>query len=122
MSSGFLEITETSLTKHLIQGIQDLFHVVFNNFEMAVFLSFFNLFTTFFLHYVNVIFKKRVPTNKMVVYCFCVFETALQEEWCDFKVYKNAFELEILKMFAVIVSYEQTGMFSSNFRHSYKNV
>ena len=39
--------------------LHNLFHVFLNNFEKAIFLLFFNLFTIFSLHYINVIFKKR---------------------------------------------------------------
>ena len=35
---------------------------------------------------------------------------------------KKAFERGVIKKFAMIVSYERTGMFASNFMHSYKNV
>ena len=45
----------------------------------------------------------------MVLYCFCSLETSLQDGWWDFKMCKNAFEWEILKKFAVIVSHEQIG-------------
>ena len=42
-----------------IRRIQDLFRVFLNNFEMAIFFLFFELFIIFCLHYVSVIFKKR---------------------------------------------------------------
>ena len=35
---------------------------------------------------------------------------------------KQAFERGVIKKCAMIVSYERTGFFSSNSRHSYKNV
>ena len=54
--------------------LRDLFHVFLNNFEMAIFLLFFNLFTIFELHYVNVIFKKREPLTKWPFSAFVRFK------------------------------------------------
>ena len=58
-SGQWVKNTE-SLTVHL-HFVRDQFHVFLNNFEMAIFLSFFKLFIIFFLHHVSVIFKKREP-------------------------------------------------------------
>ena len=54
--------------------VQDLFHDFLNNFEMAIFLLFFHLFIISFLHYVNVIFKKREPLIKWFFAAFVRFK------------------------------------------------
>ena len=54
----------------LFHLVQDLFHVFLNNFEMAIFLLFFNLFTILFLYYINAIFKKR---EALIKWFFTVF-------------------------------------------------
>ena len=56
----------------------------------------------------------------MFLYFFLSFLTSLQDGWSDFKVCKNVLKWENHKKFAVIVSQEQTGLFSRNFRHSYR--
>ena len=64
-------------------GVQDLFHVFLNNFEMAIFLLFFKLFIIFFLHYGCVILKRREPLiNLFFTFLFATPDIAISEAWC----------------------------------------
>ena len=89
---------------------------------MAIFLLFFKLFIIFFLHYVSVIFKNREPLLKLFFTAFVRFKLRCKMSGVILKPAKKAFEREVIKKFATLVSYEGTGFFSSKFRHSYKNV
>ena len=80
---------------------------------MAIFLLFFKLFVIFFLHDVSVIFKKREPLIKLFSTVFVHFK--LRCKMIGVKVCKKSFERGVIKKFAMIVSYEQIGIFSSNF-------
>ena len=59
---------------HSSDIVQDLCHVFLNNFEKAKFLFFFILFTIFFTHSVNVIFKKRELLTKWFFTAFVRFK------------------------------------------------
>ena len=89
-----------------------------NNFEIVIFLLFFKLFVIFFLNYVNVIFKKRVPLIKVAFTAFVHFKLHCKMSGVILNGAKKAFERGVIKKYAMIVSYEQTGIFSSDFRHS----
>ena len=85
---------------------------------MAILLLIFNLFIIFFLHYVSVIFKKREPLIKLFFTSFVRFKLRCKISGVILKCAKRG----VIKKLSMIVSYERTGMFSSNFGLSYKNV
>ena len=93
--------------------VQDLFHVFLNNFEMFFFLLFFKLFIIIFLHYVSIIFKKRKPLIKLFFTAFVRFKLRCKMSGVILKCAKKkkAFERRVIKKFAMIVSYERTGIF-----------
>ena len=89
---------------------------------MAIFHLLFKLFIIFFLHYISVIFKKREPLIKLFYTAFVCCNLRCKMSGVILKCAKKAFERGVIKKFAMIVSYEGTGIFSSDFRHSYKSV
>ena len=99
-------------------SVEDLFHVFLNKLEIAGF--FFSIYLQFsFYISVSVIFQKWKTQKNMSLFLFC-FKRRCKMVSVILKCAKNELKLENPKKFALIVSREQTGIFSLNFGHSYR--
>ena len=89
---------------------------------MAIFLLFFKLFVVFFLHYVSVIFKKWEPLIKLFFTAFVRFKLRCKMSGVILNGTKKVFERGVIKKSTMQFLMNEQEVFSSNFKHSYKNV